>query len=87
MSPFALALLLIALANVTAFTRPLLSSRVAAKLSSSTASPLSALKMSFESKYFKKDAVSFSGTTEYIVKGATEVRAHRHRIPPPSNPL
>jgi len=72
MSPLAIALLLIALANVAAFTRPLLSSRAAAKISSSTLSP-SALKMSFESKYFTKDAVSFSGTTEYIVKGATEL--------------
>ena len=34
-----------------------------------SASPKSSLQMSFDSKYFKKEAASMADTTEFIVKG------------------
>ena len=48
-------------------------SRMRANALTSVQRMSSPLKMSFETKYFKKDAVDMAGTTEYVVKGGTHV--------------
>eukprot|EP01038_Epipyxis_sp_PR26KG_P007696 gene7696-10467_t len=68
-----LSILLLSALCGSAFSFSQFSSAIRANRITANFRSLSTLTMSFDSKFFQKDAVDMSGTTEYVVKGGTHL--------------